>query len=142
MEKTRVTRQKQVITDILHHAGTPLTAGDIYARAVAAQPSLAKSTVYRNLDAMVARGELVQGNLETGERFYELPCGHGHTHYMVCKQCSRRVDLPDCPLEKWQQELADAADFTITDHVLQLYGYCHDCREAAAKKSANTKKTR
>lgn len=56
MERTRTTRQKQLIMAVLHEAAVPLTAGEIYARCVRRQPTLAKSTVYRNLEAMHSRG--------------------------------------------------------------------------------------
>lgn len=121
----RLTRQKQVILDILRTADAPLTAQEVHARAAEVLPTIAKSTVYRNLDAMRARGEVTMGLLENGESYYEA--GGAHKHYMVCKDCHARVDLPHCPLAHLQQESAAAAGFTITDHVIQLYGYCRDC---------------
>lgn len=133
MGGTRVTRQKQLIFDILEAADTPLTAGQVFARASAEQPSLAKSTVYRNLEAMLARGELEQGLLENGERYYELAAAHRHRHYMVCKSCNRMLDLPACPLEALEQELSEEAGFEVTGHVLQIYGYCRDCRQHPRK---------
>ena len=123
----RTTRQKQLIMDILLHAQQPLTAQEVHARAVRQLPNLAKSTVYRNLEAMKARGEITQGMLDNGESYYEAVHDGEHKHYLVCKDCHIRVDLPDCPLAQMQQEIAAAADFTITDHVIQLYGYCREC---------------
>ena len=127
-EKTRNTRQKQLILALLEEAGGPLTAGEIYARAVRRQPSLAKSTVYRNLEAMQARGEVVRGRLESGESFYEAAHGQGHRHYMVCKGCNRMFDLPACPLASMERDIEEAEGFAVTDHVIQIYGYCADCR--------------
>ena len=127
--KSRRTRQKELIMDILRDAGVPLTAGEIYARGVKQQPTLAKSTVYRNLEAMQERGEVIHGQLENGERFYAAATPHAHKHYMICKTCNRMLDLPACPMEKLEQELAASAGFTVTDHVLQLYGYCKECAE-------------
>lgn len=128
MAETRTTRQKERILDVLRTAEGPLTASQIYARAAAEQPTLAKSTVYRNLEAMLARGELEQGRFESGERYYALSAAHRHRHYMICKSCNRMLDLPACPLEALERELSEEAGFEVTDHVLQLYGYCRDCR--------------
>lgn len=127
MEHTRNTRQKQLILSILEEAPGPLTAGEIYARGVEVQPRLAKSTVYRHLDAMAARGELVRGLLETGESFYAPAAGHPHRHYMICRGCNAMVDLPECPLASRETAYAQAAGFVVTGHVVQLYGYCRDC---------------
>ncbi len=127
MERTRTTRQKQLIMTVLHEAAVPLTAGEIYARCVRRQPNLAKSTVYRNLEAMHGRGEVSAGLLESGERFYAEAEPHTHKHYMICKGCNARLDLPACPMEELEKEIARRDGFTVTEHVIQLYGYCRDC---------------
>lgn len=126
-EKTRNTRQKQLILDILRNTAGPLTASDIYARAVEQQPTLAKSTVYRNLESLRERGEVSHGLLENGESLYQAIRPHEHKHYMICKGCSAVVDLPDCPLRDLERQLGEKTGFTITDHMIQLYGYCRDC---------------
>ncbi|HJD23413.1 MAG TPA: transcriptional repressor [Firmicutes bacterium] len=135
-EKTRNTRQKQLILALLEEAGGPLTAGEIYARAVRRQPSLAKSTVYRNLEAMQARGEVVRGRLESGESFYGAAHGQGHRHYMICKGCNRMFALPACPLASMERDIEEAEGFAVTDHVIQIYGYCADCRRREGGPSA------
>ena len=106
--KPRVTKQKQLIMAILKESAVPLTAGEIYERACRQQPTLAKSTVYRNLEALRERGEVSHGLLENGESLYEAVRPHEHA---------------------LEEEIAGAAGFTVTDHVIQLYGYCKDCRK-------------
>ena len=128
MVQRRNTKQKQLILSLLSEAGVPLTAGEIYARAVAVQPNLAKSTVYRNLEAMHERGEVAHGRLENGESFYAERVGEGHTHYMICKGCNRMLDLPACPLEQLEREIAHTAGFEVTDHTIQIFGYCKECK--------------
>ena len=92
--KPRVTKQKQLIMAILKESAVPLTAGEIYERACRQQPTLAKSTVYRNLEALRERGEVSHGLLENGESLYEAVRPHEHKHYMICKGCNAMVDLP------------------------------------------------
>lgn len=137
--KSRRTKQRELIMDILREAGVPLTAGEIYARGTQRQPTLAKSTVYRNLEAMQERGEVVHGQLESGERFYAAATPHAHKHYMICKTCNRMLDIPACPMEQLEQELAAASGFTVTEHVLQLYGYCRECAENHTEQNEDTK---
>lgn len=126
MEKTRQTKQRTLLLDILRQADAPLTAGELYRRAVAECPSLAKSTVYRNLDAMAGRGELTRGFLENGESFFGLQETEHH-HYMICRDCNKMQHLPSCPMQHLQQELSACDDFVAMDHVVQVYGYCRDC---------------
>lgn len=127
MANQRNTKQKQLILALLNNAGKPLTASEIYERAVKIQPTIAKSTVYRNLDLMLSRKEVLHGWLENGESFYSAVQGNQHKHFMICKSCNRMLDLPECPLGEKEREIADTSGFTITDHVIQIYGYCKDC---------------
>ena len=101
--KPRVTEQKQLIMAILKESAVPLTAGEIYERACRQQPTLAKSTVYRNLEALRERGEVSHGLLENGESLYEAVRPHEHKHYMICKGCNAMVDLPACPLHALEE---------------------------------------
>ena len=125
----RITRQKLLIAQILREAGRPLTAGEVYARAASVRPQLAKSTVYRNLEAMLARGEVSHGDWTAEKSYYALAGEHGHRHFMICRGCSRMMDLPECPLGDLERRLAQTEGFTVTDHVVQLYGYCRTCAE-------------
>ncbi len=130
--KTRSTRQKRLILSILEQSAGPLTPAEIYRMARKEQPNLAISTVYRNLEMMQERGEVVRGQLENGESFYSPSGEHPHRHYMICRDCNRMQDLPECPLARLEQEIADTAGFVVTDHVVQIYGYCRDCAEKHA----------
>lgn len=123
MEKTRQTKQRRLILDVLR-AEAPLTASRLYERAAAECPTLAKSTVYRNLEQMVRRGEVSRGFLENGESFFTL-AGEAHRHYMICRDCHRMQDLPSCPMAA----LEVGENFVPTDHLVQVYGYCGACAE-------------
>ena len=124
MEKARQTKQKQLLLDILK-TEAPLTAMQLYTKAAQHRPTLAKSTVYRNLETMVQRGELCRGFLENGESFFS-PVGSEHHHYMICRECNRMQQLPECPMEALGRITA-GSDFVATDHVVQVYGYCGEC---------------
>ena len=126
MEKTRTTRQKQLITDILRASPTPMTAAAVFEQASAACSTLAKSTVYRNLEAMVRRGELERGFLETGEGFF-YPAGREHHHYMICSDCHKMQDLKSCPMEHLERDMTSCDGFIPRKHVVQVYGYCREC---------------
>ena len=50
------------------------------------------------------------------------------THYAVCLECHRRIPLKNCPFSQIHMG-KEAEDFTVTEHKLELYGYCKECRE-------------
>ena len=129
MAGTRNTKQKKIILSLLKNAKQPLTAGEIYTKALKIQPNIAKSTIYRNLDAMLSRNEIKQGMLQSGESFYSLSDGQDHLNYLICKKCNCMLDFPKCPLGDLEHDIAKSLDFEITDHMLQIYGYCRKCKE-------------
>lgn len=129
MAATRNTKQKQLVLSLLEGAERPLTAGEVFERAVRQNSGIAKSTVYRILASMLSRGEVSQGLLQNGESFFTVANGHGHLHYMICKGCSRMLNFPKCPLADMEREIAESSGFLVTDHSLQIYGYCEECQK-------------
>ena len=96
-------------------------------------PDLARSTAYRNLEALERCG--VVQRLETGgERaYFELAESLlGHHHHLICVSCGAISDIElDSETEaRIDDALAAAAHesgFTPVRHNLDLYGRCGDC---------------
>ena len=120
------TRQRELVFRVLSEAEKPLDAKEIYRRMLPEDGTLAVSTVYRVLTALEEKG-LVSKTTMMGEEtaLYSLRSSD-HAHYAICLQCHRQFPLKHCPLEQLPIE-DEADDFTITDHRLELYGYCKDC---------------
>lgn len=129
MSAVRNTKQKQLVLSLLKNSGRPLTAGEIYRLAVQQYPNIAKSTVYRNLENLVSRGEVSQGMHQNGESFYSIADESRHLHYMICNGCKEMIDFPECPLSNVEREIAKSSGFYVTGHSLQIYGYCKNCRD-------------
>ena len=51
-----------------------------------------------------------------------------HVHHLVCSSCHRVVELPDCRLDPWLDDVAAAHGFDRLEHRLELTGVCADCR--------------
>lgn len=125
------TRQRKAVYGVLQQATEPLTAVKIYnlTERNASGEDYALSTIYRILAAFEERGIIEKAvSMEDGSAAYALSRG-GHTHYAVCLECHRRIPLQNCPFSHIHLE-QETGDFTITNHKLELYGYCKDCKEA------------
>lgn len=125
------TRQRKAVYGILQQATEPLTAIKIHhlTERNAEGEEYVLSTIYRILAAFEERGIIEKTvSMEDGSAAYVLSRG-GHTHYAVCLECHRRIPLQNCPFSHFHLE-KETGDFTITDHKLELYGYCKDCKEA------------
>ncbi len=127
------TRQRKNVYQVLWSAAEPLSAIQIYnlTEKLSSGEEYAVSTVYRILAVFEEKG-LVEKSVWMGDgtAVYELNRG-GHTHYAVCLSCRRRIPFLDCPFAHISMEAGggELADFSVTGHKLELYGYCGDCRK-------------
>ena len=121
------TKQRTIILEILQKARKPLSANDIFDRAIKMQPQMALTTIYRNLDMLYENDIISRTRINEKEYCYELK-KEKHTHYLVCKNCKKKVDLPDCPLKELEKNISSSTGFKITSHNLELEGYCDKCK--------------
>ncbi len=54
----------------------------------------------------------------------------GHHHHAVCLGCERVIEFNEIPaIEAALEQLANTLNFKISDHSLELQGYCAQCRQ-------------
>ncbi len=118
-----MTRQRQLIFDIIAARPLHLTAEEIFEQAQTAMPGIARGTVYRNLGLMVEAGELRRLDMPQGPARYDRnPEPHAH---LICQSCGR---LEDLPLEGISETLSALAGEPVTGYDLKLYHLCKNCR--------------
>lgn len=128
MVKTRQTRQKTLILDAIEMADAPQTAEQILAVARQTLPSMALTTVYRNLEQLTDQQIISRLIYPDGITRYRM-ADEVHHHELICVHCSQHVDISQCPLDCLAKQIEDDTGFTITSHALTLYGVCPDCRQ-------------
>lgn len=121
------TKQRALIINILQKAKKPLSANDILNRALPVKPNIALTTVYRNLEMLYEADLITRHRIDEKEYCYELK-KEKHTHYLICKNCKKKIDLPECPLKELEQNISTKTGFKITSHNLELEGYCDKCK--------------
>lgn len=129
MKKTRHTRQRKVILDILRSDSVHLTAEEIYQRGRKALPGISLGTVYRNLNFLCGQG-LVR-EIRSGEagcaRFEAARDHHAHFHCRGC-QVVRDIPFPEGLRETRWESVGPIAAVSRLD--LQVVGRCADCSPA------------
>jgi len=128
----RNTRQRAAILDAISRAGRPLLPKEVLQSAQRATPGLGIATVYRNLKALLAEGQLKAVDLPGENPRFEMAGGQHHHHFQ-CMQCQRVFDVEGCPGDL--SRLAPPG-FAVEDHDLTLYGRCKDCVPRGAVRSA------
>ena len=124
------TKQRKAVYKVLWETQEPLNAIKIYnlVEQQAAGEEYAMSTIYRILSAFEEQGLVEkEAAMEDGTIYYSL-CRGEHTHYAVCLECHKRIPLQSCPFAHIHLE-QETEDFVITNHKLELYGYCKNCRK-------------
>ncbi len=126
MKKSRNTRQRTIILDILRKNPVHPTAEDIYREARRTLPNISLGTVYRNLNFLRDQGLVreVRSHSDTSSRFEaELP-PHAHFH---CTECRTVIDIPFPACLQgvtWEGESGIATVKALDLHVI---GACNAC---------------
>lgn len=127
MEISRNTRQKQTILSILKDADRPLSINEIYTKVSALLPKIAKSTIYRNIDALLKQDLIDKYHFHDNEVCYRIKGSRNeHKHLVICDGCRKVFDLPACPIHDIEDAM-EKEGFIIRDHQIQISGICKKC---------------
>jgi len=131
MKKTRNTRQRAVILDILKESHAHPTAETIYREARRVLPNISLGTVYRNLNFLRDQRAVLEIRPSEGgsSRFDAADTPHAHFH---CVHCNALLDIPLPPaLEsfRFEEENTISAVSLVDLHVI---GSCSGCEADTA----------
>lgn len=126
-KKSRNTKQRAVILDVLRASGNHLTAEAIYREARKVLPNISLGTVYRNLNFLREQGQAkeIRSNSDSSSRFEGKCPPHAHFHCSVC-HAVLDLPLPGC-LDgvEWKGESAISSVESVDLHVIGSCTQCH-----------------
>ncbi|HIE85933.1 MAG TPA: ferric iron uptake transcriptional regulator [Pseudomonadales bacterium] len=108
----------------VHH----VSAEDVYKLLLQNGEEVGLATVYRVLTQFEQAGLVVRHNFEGGHSVFELSSDKHHDH-IVCIRCGRVEEFADDEIEQLQRNVANKLGFELTDHSLNMYGLCPECRQ-------------
>jgi Fe2+ or Zn2+ uptake regulation protein len=122
------TRGREGILRILEDAPLPLSPRDI--RELFPDPKPDAATVYRNLALLSSLGLVRSVALHERSRRYEAAADGIHRHRVVCRDCGRieAFQAMACDLSGIEADIRRRLGFKVTDHSLEFFGSCPDCR--------------
>ena len=123
----QVTAQRVAILEAV--AACPhATAEQVETRVRAALGSISHQAIFDGLGALVEAGLLRRIQPARSPARYEDRVGDNH-HHLICRTCSRMIDV-DCAVGHAPcLEPADAAGFTIDEAEVIYWGHCPTCRD-------------
>ena len=134
-DSLRKTKSRLKVWEILSSSTTPLTARQIAQKADGGNEEKAVwlSSVYRALEAF-EKAQAVNRTLlkDSPEALYSLS-ETGHHHYASCMNCKSRTELEGCPFGEHEHLHTVDEDFMVVGHVVEVFGYCKDCRKKMQK---------
>ena len=117
--------RKQFIWDIVYASHAHLSAEQVIALAREREPRIAVGTVYRNLSALVAEGQLRSITIPGSPLLYDATLAP-HEH-LVCRRCGKMKDaLLSADLLSL---LREATGEEVSDYDLSIGYICEECRK-------------
>ena len=126
----RLTRQRQLLLDLLERSGKHLDAEGLYRLANQLDPKLNRVTVYRTLKLLKEGGlvdELDLMHFEGDQHYYETRSKQEHAH-VICLRCGKVEEFFGDPLQKLRRQVEAHFGFQILIARTEIGGYCAHCQ--------------
>ncbi len=136
----RMTRQRQVIADVLQKAGRHLDATEVLRRAQQQMPGLHLATVYRALESLKKLGiidELDLMHVNGHGHYYETRTNKDHMHF-TCYRCGGVLEIQTPLFERLKGQIEGRHGLSIRVARLELGGLCGDCASRKEKEESVT----
>ncbi|MEK7407990.1 MAG: transcriptional repressor [Acidobacteriota bacterium] len=130
----RLTRQRQVLLDLIERSGAHLDAEQLYQLAKQQDPKLNRVTVYRTIKMLKDSGlvdELDLMHWEGEQHYYETRMKREHAH-AVCLRCGKVEEFYGQPLAKLRRQIESHFGFQVLMARTEVGGYCSHCQALRA----------
>ena len=125
-----MTRQGQLISEVLDDVAEFRTAQDIHAELRRRGYRVGLTTVYRHLGQLADSGEVDSLRTPSGETIYRRCEAPAHHHHLVCRVCGKTLEFEGPEVERWAEQVAKTARFRDVSHTVEIFGTCASCRTA------------
>jgi Fur family transcriptional regulator, ferric uptake regulator len=135
MRGVRLTRQRQILLELIDQSGEHLDAERLYLLAHEKDPKLNRVTVYRTLKLLKEGGlvdELDLMHHSGDQHYYETRLKQEHAH-VVCLRCGKVEEFFGDPLQKLRRQVESHFGFQIVVARTEIGGYCSHCQTLRAK---------
>ncbi len=126
-ELKRPTRQRRAVAAVLEDLDTFASAQQIHDLLLKRGERVGLSTVYRTLQSLAESAEVDAVRNDLGESLYRQ-CSDGHHHHLVCRTCSRTIEVRGPTVEAWANRVAAEHGFSEVSHTIEIFGTCTACK--------------
>ncbi|MFR9192555.1 MAG: Fur family transcriptional regulator [Anaerovoracaceae bacterium] len=134
-EGVNVSKQRDLVLDIIKQSHTHPTAEEIFFEARKKMPSIALGTIYRNINALNHEGAIRRVTIpEAPDRFDTVDIPHDH---LICQRCGR---LKDISLHGVREAIRETVGEDIISYELNAYYLCDDCKKEQEKQEVQNER--
>ncbi|MGH2341528.1 Fur family transcriptional regulator [Segnochrobactraceae bacterium EtOH-i3] len=117
----RMTDQRRVIARVIESAKDHPDVEELHRRAVAVDPHISISTVYRTVKLFEDAGIIERHDFRDGRSRYETMSDDHHDH-LIDLRTGNVIEFRNEDIERLQEIIARELGFRLIDHRLELYG--------------------
>ena len=126
----RLTRQRQILLDLIDGTGLHLDAERLYQMAKEKDPKLNRVTVYRTLKVLKETGlvdELDLMHYGGDQHYYETRLKQEHAH-VICLRCGKVEEFFGDTLQRLRKQIEGHFGFQVLLARTEVGGYCAHCQ--------------
>lgn len=124
MEK--YSKQREEIINILKESYAHPTAEEVYLLAKEKNPSISRGTVYRNLNFLVEKGEIIKIDMNDSDRYDYIREEHSH---IICADCGRVIDYyHDFDMNTISKDIKSQTGLEFFSCNIAIKGICDNCK--------------
>ncbi len=117
----RITRPRRAILRILSQGADHPDAMELFRRALAIDPTISLSTVYRTMKLLEDKGEIQRHAFAGGPARFEQAASEHHDH-LIDIDTGDVIEFHSERIEQLQDEIAHKLGYDIVHHRFELYG--------------------
>ena len=120
-------KQREIILEVLKATHTHPTAEELYNMVNTENPSISKSTVYRNINILVENNVIRRIKMQSGaDRFDYIYKVHYH---VICEKCGRVFDfMYEFEDKELKKTIQDQTGVMANTDSITIYGICEECK--------------
>ncbi|EOD01499.1 Fur family transcriptional regulator [Caldisalinibacter kiritimatiensis] len=124
----KITSQRKAILEVLiDYQDHFISAEKLFNKVKIKNSKVNLSTIYRNLDILNSLDFVHKITINDDYSLFSLVSLDEHHHHIICKCCGKTEVIPFCPFDDLKA-FAEEKGFDLTQHKIELYGYCKDCK--------------
>lgn len=123
----RLTGARRAVAETMAASRRALTPIEVYDMARKKYRALGLVTVYRTLEKLEELHLIQRVHQPMGCQAF-ISAGEGHQHLLLCQNCGQVAFFEGDDLDVLTKSIAKKTGYQISEHWLQLFGLCANCR--------------